>query len=50
MPLVEMIHDARIVPLDARTHLSGDIRQYLSAGVAGMTPDQLSRLRRKAQR
>ncbi|HEX6998641.1 MAG TPA: hypothetical protein VF322_10880 [Gammaproteobacteria bacterium] len=25
----EMIHDTRIIPLDGRPHLSGDIRQYL---------------------
>jgi hypothetical protein len=27
--LVEMIHDARIIPLDARPHLSNKIRQWL---------------------
>jgi hypothetical protein len=27
--LMEMIHDARIVPIDGRPHLSGGIRQWL---------------------
>jgi hypothetical protein len=27
--LVEMIHDARIIPLDGRPHLGADVRQWL---------------------
>lgn len=33
MILVEMIHDARIIPLDNRSHLPGNVRQWLGNSV-----------------
>jgi hypothetical protein len=37
----EMIHDTRIVPLDGRAHVSGDIRQYLGNSRARFEADTL---------
>ena len=39
--VVEMIHDARIIPLDGREHLSADVRQWLGDSRARWDGDTL---------
>ena len=39
--LVEMVHDFRIIPLDGRPHLSGDIRQWFGDARAHWDGDTL---------
>ena len=41
MILVEMIHDARIIPLDNRPHLPGEVRQWLGNAVGHWEGDTL---------
>ena len=39
--LVEMIHDARIIPIDNRPHLPGSVRQWLGNAVGHWEGDTL---------
>ena len=41
MILVEMIHDARIIPIDNRPHLPGEVRQWLGNSVGHWEGDTL---------